>query len=175
MNITKVNQEKIIEFIAGTLSKVEKEEYRVMSLNTSNIVYKKYGAPEIRGNLVFIGNSNFIKRVKHRYKRNPNKFLKSNLRYKMNSFKKLIDNESKGIIIEYTDTQDNEPYIFKRAAGINNDNYAYLNSMLDAYNYHKDSNPNKHINMYLNSFDYISTSKYETKKKLVKTLNGKIN
>ena len=178
MNITKLNQEKILDFIANAISNSEVEEYKVMRLNTSNMIYKIYGAPEIKGNLFIIGNEKYLKKVKCRYRRNPNKFLKANLRFKLNKFKKLIDNESKGFIIEFNDTPDNEPYKFRRIVGLKERDYLYLDSAMDIYkNHSKNGESNsitmEHFNNYINSLDYVFTYKANPKKKVLNSLNGK--
>ena len=178
MNITKINQEKLLDFIALAMTKTENEEYRVMRLNTSNMIYKIYGASEIKGNLFIIGNERYLKRVKYRYKRNPNYFSKTNFRFKVNKFKKLIDNESKGFIIEFNDTPDNYPYRFKRIIGLKEKNYLYLNEAMDIYKIHSKENesnniPITHFTSYINSLDYIFTYKSKSKKKILKRLNGK--
>ena len=171
MTITKINQEKMLENIAKTVSKIERENYKLVRLNIPNNSYKIYGKPNYKGNLFIIGNIKYLNQIKYRYKRNQNKYLKRNFRFKLNRFKKLNDKKAKGIVIVFNDNPTNEPYKFKRIIGINKNNYAYLDSIADILNNQINEDSKKDI--YFSSLDYIYTNNHKTNKKLIKTLNGK--
>ena len=167
----KKNQRELIELIANTLSKIEKEDYSVIRVNASNIPYKLYGKPLLKGNLFIIGNPTFLKRIKYRYRRKPSDFLSKNYRLKLSKYKSLLDENSKGIIFLFNEKEEANEFKFKKIVGINNTNYAYLDAINDMYTNHRNNNPEKHMDNYFNYPEYIFTNKKRTKKKLIKILN----
>lgn len=178
MVITKINQEKMLDFIKDAISKVEKEEYEIKKLNVPNTSYKLYGKPIYDGNLFIIGNKKYIKRLSNRYRMKPSMFIKRNFKFKLNKFKKYMDKNHKGIIIEFNDNPENEPYKFKKIIGLKESNYLYLDGAMDIYKSHSKDNesnniPMEHFNNYINSLEYVFIYKAKSKKKILNSLNGK--
>lgn len=126
MSITRNEQQKLLLFIADVMSKVEQDKFQVRLMRTTNRAYKDYGHPLLEGNLYIIGNSAYINKIREEYTKKPNKFLKGNFRYKMRTFKKMMDDIHRGLIFEFTDTPASQPYDFTRIINTNNDSFQYV-------------------------------------------------